>query len=88
MIRTLLLGAFLGVAPEVVRRVVGKRRQPQGSRPRHYRPQGYPTAGFRAGPRWSWCPAERAQTPPPDRRRRPALPVLQNPHTHEVKTRG
>ena len=63
MIRTLLLGAFLGVAPEVVRRVVGKRRQPQGSRPRHYRPQGYPTAGFRAGPRWSWCPAERAQTP-------------------------
>lgn len=55
MIRTVLLGAVLGAGPQLVAKALRKRL------PR--RPQGYPTAGFRAGPRWSWCPAERAQTP-------------------------
>ncbi|WNI20320.1 hypothetical protein [Actinacidiphila sp. ITFR-21] len=53
------------------------------------RPQGYPTAGFRAGPLWTWCPAERAQTPHlPDAGGLRCLSCKTPTPPHEVKTRG
>lgn len=51
MIRTLITTAAA--------RLLGGRQQHGPRR----RPHGYPSTGFRVGPRWTWCPAERAQTP-------------------------
>lgn len=82
MIRTLLLGAFLGAAPELVRNAVRKRRR-QGRRP-----QGYPSPGFRVGPLWARGPAEDAQTPHlPDAGGLRCL-SCKTPTPNEVKTRG
>lgn len=63
--------------------VLGRRQQGAARRP-----QGYPTVGFRVGPRWSWCPAERVQTPHLTDIGGLRCLSCKTPTTPEVKTRG
>ncbi|MFF4388515.1 hypothetical protein ACFY0G_17310 [Streptomyces sp. NPDC001552] len=55
MIENFLSGAMAALALAGLLLTVGRLRPPRRRRP--------PTAGFRVGPLWTWCPDEQRQTP-------------------------